>query len=216
MHHQNVYQIPCKLFRTITVTGNGKVSAKPDYVQLQIEVLTKGNEVSQAVQENAAIMEHVISSLLTLGIPREDIQTSVYTISPSYDYIDGKKVFRGYEVANTITVKIRDINQIGIVIDTAVKNGANSVSGIQFKIEHAERYYQQALSLALQNAQKKANTIAKTMHLQIPPYPIQITEESVVEPILYKTAAITGQSVTTPIEPGLITVNATLSVKFKY
>ncbi len=170
-----------------------------------------------AVQQNAATMNQVIQALLSLGIRREDIQTALYNISPKYDYIDGKQVFRGYEVTNAITVKVRDINQVGNVIDTAIKNGANSVSSIQFKIDHEDRYYQQALSLALRDAQMKANTIAETMHLHIPPQPIEITEESNAQPpIVYKTTVMASQSFGTPIEQGTITIIANLRVKFQF
>ncbi|MFJ8264092.1 SIMPL domain-containing protein [Rummeliibacillus sp. NPDC094406] len=217
MNHQKVH--PIRLFnplRVITVIGNGKIAASPNYVQLQVEVITNGKEVSSAAQENAAIMNRVIQSLIALGIPREDIQTASYNVSPNYDYIEGKQVFRGYEVTNAITVKVRDMNQVGTVIDTAVKSGANRVSSIQFKIDHEEHYYQQALSLALRDAQMKANTIAETMHLTIPPQPIQVFEESTSEPVLYKSAAMASQNITTPIEQGLITISATLRVKFQY
>ena len=210
------HQVQNTLLRVITVIGNGKITAIPNYVQLQIEVITNGKEVSTASQENASIMNRVIQSLLVLGIPREDIQTAAYTITPTYDYFDGKQVFRGYEVMNAITVKVRDINQVGTVIDTAVKNGANRVSGIQFKIDHADDYYQQALSLALRDAQMKANTIAETMHLHVPPQPIEVIEENITEPILYKSAVMATQNVTTPIEQGLITINAALRVKFQF
>ncbi|MGG0656127.1 SIMPL domain-containing protein [Rummeliibacillus pycnus] len=216
MYNQNVHQKPCDPLRIITVKGNGEVTATPNYVQLQVEVITNGKTVSDAAGENAVTMDRVIQSLLALGIPREDIQTASYTISPKYDYIEGKQVFRGYEVTNTITVKIRDVSQVGTVIDTAVKNGANSVSGIQFKVEHSEQYYHEALSLALRDAQSKANTIAETMHLHNPPTPIEIIEEGANEPILYKSAAFASQSVTTPIEQGVITISAILRVKFQY
>ena len=60
----------------MTVTGNGEIAAEPDYVQIQIEVRTRGKDVSAAQQENAQIMNRVIGSLMALNIPREDIQTA--------------------------------------------------------------------------------------------------------------------------------------------
>lgn len=215
MYYQNVHQLPYDSTRVITVTGRGNVAAAPNYAQLQVEVVTKGQEVSKAAKENATTAHRVIQSILSLGVKREDIQTAAYTISPKYDYIDGKQLFRGYEVTNAIEVKVRNMNQVGIVIDTAVKNGANGVSGVQFKIENPDLYYQRALILAYENAQMKANTIAETMHLHMPPQPIEIVEESMVEPALYKTA-MAAQNVTTPIEQGLIMINAVLRVKFQY
>jgi len=200
----------------MTVTGNGKVVAQASYVQLQIEVTTQGKNVQQAQQENASTMNRVIQSILALTIPRENIQTAAYTIAPIYDYVEGKQVFTGYEVTNAITVKVPDTNLVGAVIDTAVENGANRISSIQFKIDHADVYYQQALSLALHNAQMKANTIAQTMHLALHPQPLEIVEENESGPVLYKSMAMADSTITTPIEQGQITISAAVRVTFQY
>ena len=207
---------PSAVPREMTVTGNGEVVAKPDYVQIQIEVRTEGKDVSAAQQENAAIMNRVIASLVALNIPREAIQTTAYTISPNYDYIEGRQVFRGYEVQNAITVKVTDISQVGTVIDTAVENGANHVSAIQFKIEDSDAYYRQALQLALLDAQGKAKSMADTMQLPLQLLPIEIVEETIAPPIAYKSLQLSPEQSITPIEQGMITVNATVRVKFRF
>ena len=201
----------------MTVTGNGEIVAQPDYVQIQIEVRTEGKDVSLAQQENAVIMNRVIGSLLALNIARESIQTTTYSISPSYDYIEGRQVFRGYEVQNAITVKIMDIGQAGLVIDTAIQNGANNVSGIQFKIEDTDAYYQNALSLALVNAMAKAKSMTETMQVPLQPIPIEIIEESQnVTPIPFRSVQFSNQEVMTPIEQGTMPIHATVRVKFRF
>ncbi|MFJ7889825.1 SIMPL domain-containing protein [Lysinibacillus xylanilyticus] len=216
MYYANVsHQLP-HTSRVIEVTGNGKVMATPNYVQIQIEVQTRGKNVQEAQQENAIIMNRVIQSLLALHIPRENIQTAFYTISPVYDYEDGKQIFKDYEVTNAITVKVTDTSQIGEIIDSAVENGANRISSIQFNIDNVNAYYQQALSLALQNAQMKAKTIAETMHLPLQPQPIEIVEELEKAPVLYRSMAMVDSKIPTPIEQGQIAINATVRVKFQY
>jgi len=202
--------------RVIIVNGHGKVMAKASYVQLQVEVNTQGKHVQDAQKENAMKMNRVMQSLLALQIPREHIQTTGYTISPLYDFENGKQIFNGYEVTNAITVKVTDTNQVGAVIDTAVQNGANRISSIQFNIADADTYYQQALTLALHNAQMKAKTIAETMHLPLQPQPIEIVEEHEGSPVLYKSMAMADSTIATPIEQGQMAINATVRVKFQY
>ncbi len=217
MYHPQMRCQPFPVSREMTVTGNGEIIAQPDYVQIQIEVRTEGKDVSLAQQENARIMNRVIESLLALNIPREAIQTTAYTISPNYDYIEGRQVFRGYEVQNAITVKITDISQAGTVIDTAIQNGANHVSAIQFKIEDSDAYYQRALNLALINAIAKAKSMAETMRVPLQPIPIKIVEESQNStPVPYKLAQLSNQEFTTPIEQGTISINASVQVKFQF
>jgi len=216
MYYASVSQQSPHVSRVIAVTGNGKVLATPSYVQIQLDVQTRGKSVQDAQQENAVIMNRVIQSLLALHIPRENIQTTVYTISPLYDYKDGQQIFKGYEVTNGITVKVKDTSQIGEIIDTAVENGANRISSIQFNIDNVDAYYQQALSLALHNAQMKAKTIAETMHLPLQLQPIEIVEEHEGGPVLYRSMAMAESKISTPIEQGQIAINANVRVKFQY
>ncbi|MEG0440061.1 MAG: SIMPL domain-containing protein [Solibacillus sp.] len=217
MYHPQFQFQPSNVSREMTVIGNGEIVAQPEYVQIQIEVRTEGKDVSLAQQENAIIMNRVIDSLVALNIPREEIQTTVYTISPNYDYIEGRQVFRGFEVQNAITVKITEISQAGMVIDTAIQNGANHVSAIQFKIEDSDAYYQQALNLALINAMGKAKSMAETMHIPLQLIPIEIIEESHnVTPVSYKAVQMSNQEFITPIEQGRISINASVRVKFRF
>ncbi|MFS0688341.1 SIMPL domain-containing protein [Sporosarcina sp. 179-K 8C2 HS] len=202
--------------RKIIVIGNGAIAVEPNIATVQLEVVTMDEQLSVAQQENAVTMNNVIQSLLRLGIPRENIKTVSYTISPRYDYVDGQQVFRGYEVSNAISVKITDIQQVGRVIDTAVENGANRVSNIQFTVEDTERYRQGAIVQALRNAQMKARTIAAELQVQVEPQPVKIIEvEQGGQPVPLQTFAKTDQ-VTTPIEGGQILITATLRVQFQY
>lgn len=200
--------------RVITVTGTGQVKAKPSAMQLQIEVQTHGQNVQEPQQKNAATMKQVIQSITALGIPSEQIQTAAYTITPLYHFEDGQQIFTGYEVTNAITVNVSDPERVGFIIDTAVENGANRISNIQFKVDRADTYYQQALSLALHNAQAKAKTIAETMHLPLQLLPTEIVEEQVNTPILYRSMAVSSDM--TPIEQGQIDINASVRVNFQY
>lgn len=200
--------------RVITVTGTGQVKAKPSAMQLQIEVQTQGQNVQEPQQKNAATMKQVIQSITALGIPSEQIKTAAYTITPLYHFEDGQQIFTGYEVTNAITVNLSDPERVGLIIDTAVENGANRISNIQFKVDRADAYYQQALSLALHNAQAKAKTIAETMHLPLQLLPTEIVEEQVNTPILYRSMAVSSDM--TPVEQGQIDINASVRVNFQY
>ncbi|MFJ7934627.1 SIMPL domain-containing protein [Sporosarcina sp. NPDC096371] len=216
MYYPYVHQVMNQTRRIMTVTGIGSLSVVPDTVQIQLEVRTENTQLSQAQQENAYVMNQVIESLLTLGIPRENIQTVSYNINPQYDYVEGKQLFRGYEVINAITVETTNFNQAGNIIDVAVQNGANRVSNIQFTVANEQVEYQQALSLALKNALAKAQTIAETMQLQLDPTPIKIVEEQKGGPVAPRMYAAKEMSASTPIEQGQITISATVTVQFQY
>lgn len=217
MMYSGIPSLSIPMVRVITVTGSGVVETMPNYVQLQVEVKTEGEAVQQTQGENAEIMNRVIESLLALNIPRQNIQTAAFNIFPQYDFIEGKQLFRGYEVTNALTVKIDDAQKAGIVIDTAVASGANSVSSIQFGIDNPELAYLKALQRALQNAQTKVQTIAQTMKVTLYTQPISIVEEQQQNgPERYKTLTMASTQVGTPIELGEISVSATVTVKYQY
>ncbi|TCP29489.1 hypothetical protein EV207_110110 [Scopulibacillus darangshiensis] len=202
--------------RVMTANGEASLLVKPDIVSIQLEVMTENKSLSQAQQENAYKMNRVIQSLLQAGIPGENIQTSAYNITPKYDYIDGKQVFRGYEVTNTITVKMKDIDQTGRIIDLAVNNGVNHVSNIQFTIDNQQEIYQQALSNALKNALAKAQTIANTLNVNLDAAPIKVVEKSSEPPHTFQTFTAAESTGTTPIEPGQIMIRASVEAQFRY
>lgn len=216
MYHPQNWIQPSSVSREIIVTGNGAIDAQPDYAQVLIEVRTEGKDVSQAQQENAIIMNRVIGSLVALNIPRDTIQTTVYTISPNYDYIEGRQVFRGFEVQNAITVQIADISRAGTVIDTAIQNGANHVSSIQFKIEDSDAYYQRALQMALINAIENTKTMAETMRIALDPIPIEMIEESQHNAPIPYSAQLSNREMMTPIAQGTMAIQASVRVTFRY
>ncbi|MBP1970550.1 uncharacterized protein YggE [Virgibacillus natechei] len=202
--------------KVMTVTGTGSVTVRPDIVTVQLEVRTENTLLQQAQQENANTMNQVIQALMDAGIARESIQTTAYTINPRYDYMEGEQVFRGYEVKNEITVRIRNTNHAGSIIDVAVQSGVNRVADIRFTVENEQHYYEQALNASLQQASSKAKTIAETMQLPLDPIPITIVEQLSEPPRTYQTMLATDESMTTPIEPGQMIIRASVEVKFQY
>lgn len=203
----------------MTVNGIGTLSIEPDVAKIQLGVVTQNQELTQAQQQNAQLLNQVLQSLQKLGISEENIQTVDFTIYPQYDYVDGKQEFRGYEVMHTILVTIENLAQTGSVIDTAVQNGANKVSNIQFTVENPQSYYEQALSTALVNALAKAQTIADTLQLNLDPSPIKVLEKTNDEPpSTYKTFSSTADisTITTPIETGQLDIVAKVETQFQY
>lgn len=198
----------------MTVTGNGEVLAVPDIMMIQFEVQTENESLAQAQQENINKMNAVIDTLVQSGIQREDIQTTGLTIFPVYDFADGEQIFRGYQVTNSIMVKLTNIDRAGYVIDAAVGSGANRVSNLQFSAEDSDRLYLTALNQALKDAVEKAETIAKSFQLHLDIVPVKIIEQMNETSARPKTFAASEFS--TPIEPGQISISAMVKVIFQY
>jgi len=202
----------------IRVFGEGKVTAEPDQAKVTLGAVTEDISLEAAQRENAEIISAIKSALNTAGIPDNGIQTINYSIFPQYDYVDGKQEFRGYRVEHMLQITVKDIDSVGMIVDTAVKNGANQVSGIQFSVEDTGAYQQHALSLAVADAYEKAETIAKTLGVTLNPTPLKVSETAVGEggPIPYQTTAFVKAAATTPIQPGTLEIQSQVTAEFEY
>lgn len=199
--------------KKITVSGEGSVMAVPNMATATIGVRTESQNLQDAQAENAKLSSVLLASLQNSGISKEDIKTADFRIDPMYTYEDGKQIFQGYRVTHLYSVTIRNLEQAGLIIDTAVKNGANEVMNIQFSVAEPQAYSNQALSLAVIDSYNKAQTIARTLGLHSPPQVLSITEETQKGlPGPFLVASIdTSAGEGTPIEPGKLEIKATVT-----
>jgi uncharacterized protein YggE len=201
---------------TIVVTGEGTVAAAPNQATVELGAVTENPSLTIAQRENADTVAKIVDSLLKLGIPKENIQTVSYRIDTEYNFEDGKQTFRGYKVTHLLQIAIDKVERTGIVIDTAVNNGANSVSNIQFSMTHPEVYYNQALSLAIKNAEQKALTIAQTLGATLNRFPVRVQETThLQEPTPYQ-ATFAVKSAATPIQAGELKISASVKAEYYY
>lgn len=207
-------QIPNKCLK---VSGEGTISVSPDQVSVTMGAKTEKKSLQEAQSENAMIIANVITALVELGIAKENIQTVIYRIETLYDYKDGVQLFRGYSVNHQLQVKIEQIELTGQLVDLAVSQGANTVSNIEFTVARPEAYYNEALKLALQKAYLKALILTSQLAVTLNPIPFKIEEFSkkAAPPMPYSTKLI-AQAEATPIQPGEITITATITVDYLY
>jgi len=198
------------------VFGKGTVSVKPDAAEVIIGVITEAVKLEVAQEENAKTTQQVLNSIIEMEVLPKYIQTQNYNIRPNYDYINGKQIFRGYEVSNTLKILIRNINSAGEIIDTAVQNGANTVSGINFIVSDQTKYYYEALKLAVKDAKNKASVMANELKVKLNITPIQINEQDKGNISPLAVMAFKSVNNATPIEAGENTITADIEAVFIY
>ena len=205
--------------RTITASGTGSVLGTPDRAQISLAVETENTDVKAAQAENAALMTKVMDALIAAGIPKDALKTTGYNIYPVYDDIKfpAQKI-RAYHVANTLTITLHDVNRTGEVIDIGVANGINQANSIHFLLsdEQAQVLRTEALKEATDRAASDARTVAAALG-------VNITSVKTVDigqgytPVLYQNFARSdslSSGAATPIQPGDITVTATVTVTY--
>ena len=205
---------------TLTVTGEGTVLVTPDQAKITLGVVTQNKDVQIAQQENASISSSVIEALKALGIDESSIRTSLYTINPRYDYVEGQTILRGYEVEHFLEVLVKNLDLIGNVYEAAIRHGANRSGGIQFIVSNQELFYQEALRRALRDAFEKATVISQTVGARLNQIPLKITEQIQPQEIVPRVLAAQTQSFQAqeipPIQTGENSIHAIVQVIYAY
>jgi len=159
---------------TIAVQATGEVYASPDLALTTASVITEAKNVEEALSENTEKMNSVISFLKEQGIEDKDLKTTGFNIYPRYEYYErtedrpsGERVLVGYEVNQSLQVKIRDLESIGTIIQGVTENGANNVSGLSFTIENQDELNGQARGEAIEEAKIKAEELAAQLGVKL-------------------------------------------------
>ena len=158
--------------RGITVVGIGKVTGKPDVAHVTVGIETQAPSLQTAVDDNKAKMTVLLDTLKKLGIADKDIQTSnfsVYTerVTPPTAGAEVSVDQMIYHVTNQVDVIVRDVNQLGDVLDKAVAAGANNIYGVNFSVEDTAKLETDARAKAVENAKVRAQELAQLNGLQL-------------------------------------------------
>ena len=216
----------------ISVTGRGKATAAPDLATLNLGVESFASTVAAARSEAADAMEQVVQVLRSNGLSDPDIQTRHFNINPRYTshevtrcvdeggcFKEREQVIIGYQVSNQVTVKVRDLDNLGDVIDQVTAAGGNLIKfqGVQFTIENAKTLEETARAAAVADLLAKADQIAELSGVSRG-LPVFISEVSgsVPQPLAFANRAMLGAEAAsaTPILAGELDVVVTLQAVF--
>jgi len=167
--------------RTINVSGEGRVSMTPDVAILNLGVMSRDPQLATAQQSTTEAMNAVRDALIDSGVKAEDIQTSTYAVNVEKDYNQPNQPIIGYYVIQTVTVKVRQIDSAGTVIQAAVDAGANQVNGISFTLEDTSAAINKARELAVADARDRAEHLADLSNATLGP--VQTITEGYTTPV---------------------------------
>jgi uncharacterized protein YggE len=153
----------------ITVVGEGKVSLEPDIARVSIGVETVNESVLDATAQNREVLDSVLNALREAGIAEEDLQTSGFSVYAERYGPEGPLAESDvrYRVSNNVSVTIRDLENVGSILDAAIEAGANNIYGINFALEDPGVAEADARELAIADAREKAENIAELAGLEI-------------------------------------------------
>jgi len=202
----------------ISVSGTGSVFGEPDVAVLTLGVEAQADGVGEARALAAEAMDAMLTSLKDGGVEDSDIQTSRFSVEPRYNFRDGEQELIGFFVNNLVTVKIRNIDETGTLIDDVVKAGGDltRVQNLRFTIDDPEALQQEARRLAMENAKSKAETLADAGGVALGT-PRSISESGGPRPIAFdggRFASLEAADVSTSIEVGELEVQIQVQVVY--
>ncbi|RJR25977.1 DUF541 domain-containing protein [Candidatus Microgenomates bacterium] len=145
-----------------TVTGEGESVVKPDIAMVSVGVQTNGSTVKTVQNNLNTNINEVIKALKSLGVDEKDIKTTGYSIHPAYDWTSGRQKITGYNASTNLSIKVRNIDKVNEVIDTASEKGANVIGNISFDVDDRAKAEDEARKEAVEEAKRKASEAAKT------------------------------------------------------
>lgn len=204
--------------RTLTISGTGRISMKPDIAYIYIGVHTEKPGASEAVAENNTNTQNLIDALISAGVDQNDIQTSNFSIWQNTQYsTDGQPSTTNYVVDNTVYLTVRNLDKLGSLLDTAVKAGANNVNSIQFDVADKTQALSDARAHAVKNANAQAAELASLAGVSLGKIQSIQYYDSTPSPI-YSGKGIGGGGVAmeaaVPITPGQMEISVTVTIAY--
>jgi len=209
--------------RSINMSAEGKVTAKPDLATLSFAVVTQGKDAVKVQADNDAKMTTVMDYLKSNNVNSEDIQTSGYNLNPQYDYSSpniAPGTISGYNLTQNITAKIRKLDTVPTILGGLTTKGINQINNVAYTIEDPDKLKQQARDFAIDKAKQKAKELADRIGVRLGKV-INFSEASSYfpEPYYYDKAMPVGMGGggSSPVEPGMqdVTISVTLTFELK-
>jgi uncharacterized protein len=202
----------------ITVQGVGKVTLKPDLATISVGIQAQAPTAARAQADASTVMNKVIAAMRKAGIADADMTSQWVSLQPQYIYAPNGSIpprVTGYQANQSLSVKVRKIDNSGAVIDAAVAAGATQVGGISFSVSDPTAATAQARAAAMADAKKRASALAQAAGVSLGAL-ITVTELSAPAPVPYVAGDLAAPGVSTPVQPGTtdleVDVQATFAV----
>lgn len=201
--------------REITVTGEARKSVVPDVAEITVGVQTNPLPTAQAaLSELTGAFQKVVEAVKGISIPEKDIKTTNFSLSPTYDYADGRQALRGFTASEQIVVTIRDLDKVGDVIEQATKTGANQVGGVNFTVSDEVAVRSQVEEDAIKQARDKAQRLAKALGASLGDVKRYAVSGPSNGPIPFQEKALSADSAP-PVLAGTNDIDVTVTVTFQ-
>lgn len=199
----------------LTVTGEGEAVAVPDMATVSLGVSAQNPDPGAAMNEASEVAGAILTRLDAMGIAARDRQTSDVGLQPIWNSHDSDRPreITGYEASNRLTVRVRDLDQLGAVLGAVTEDGANRLSGLSFGLQDPDPVSEAARRDAVADAMERAKVLAEAAGVTLGPV-LSISESGggyAPSPMPMMEARVAAA----PIAAGESTINARVTMVFE-
>jgi uncharacterized protein YggE len=203
----------------VVASATGEAQLTPDRAAVYIGVQTRASKANAAARDNAQRQGAIIDAIVALGIPREQISTENYRVSPDtrFDQATQRSSVIGYVVSNVVRVEVRRIDQIGSLLDTALAKGANQINSLDFFASNADSARHEALAQGVARARSDAEAMARAAGGTLGPLIELGTADTGPRPVYRVMATMDAvRAAPTPIEPGQQKIQVSVTARWQF
>lgn len=197
----------------ILVTGEYEIRATPDILTLSLSIAETGFEVAEAREKIELRSKQLISSLETLGIAKEDINSAQLQITPHYNWNNRVQIYAGTEVARTVEVTLRDLTRYDQLIRSIIDAGVAQIHSTRLSSSKEKKLREDALRGAIQDGLAKAQLMVAHLPEQVGPI-YSISSQTAGPPILQARFQMAESADQSAFEPGTILFNESVQLVF--
>lgn len=205
--------------RTAYVTGQGEVSAEPDLAHVTLGVESRKPTMAEARAEVAATVERVLALTRSLKIDPKHVNSTRVQVQPEYswDEKDRKRILLGYMVSRQVQVELRDLDQLGALLERAVDAGVNQVNDPMLDSSKRKDLEREAMTKAVHDARQNAETLARAAGVKLGA--VRVLNASASGPVvpMYKSRMVMADAAAAPeatYQPGDMKFNANVSAEY--
>lgn len=199
----------------IVVSASASVEAVPDVVEVTVGVVYQEREARAALSEMNAAAAGVFARVREFGVADRDMQSSGLSLQPVYasSSVSGMAEVSGYRASTSLTIRVRDLDAVGQILDAVVTDGANELSGLRFTVSDPEPLLEEARRAAVQAAMAKAELLAEEAGVTLGPL-LSLTESSAGMPRPMEASFMRGADAV-PVASGEVSLSATVSMTYR-
>lgn len=204
--------------RRISVDATGTVQAAPDMATITLGVTNENAEASVAMKATSDAVSQVLGRLEEMGLESRDVQTRDLSLSPVWsgrNSQSGEQArITGFVASNRVFVRVRDLDQLGQIMDAVIQDGANDFGGLSFGVQDPKPLEAQARAQAVAQASEKAQQLAQAANVSLGPVQSIVEQGGGVRPMAAMREMSMADAGGVPVAGGEISVSVSVSMQF--